>query len=311
MVTIHTFLPIATAKNWELHQMDVHNAFLHCDLKEEVYMKVPPGFSRGRPGESLPDYSLFTWSNKNVQKNVLVYVDDLILYGKNSVALLSFKEYLSSCFHMKDLGILKYFLGIEVVRSQEVIFLSQRKYTLNIISEAGLLGAKPATFPLEQNHHLASSTSHLLIDIERYRRVVGPLLYLSFTRPDLSFVVQITVARSSVEAEYRSMGAVTYELKWLKGLLHSLGISYSRPMRLQCDSRSALHLAQNPVFHERTKHIKVDCHFLRDAILDGLIATSHVSTSEQLADIFIKALGKDQFEYLLRKLGIHNPHAPT
>ncbi|GAA0169983.1 hypothetical protein LIER_40862 [Lithospermum erythrorhizon] len=210
-----------------------------------------------------------------------------------------------------------------------------------------------------KNHHLASSTSPLLIDIEHYRRVVDRLLYLSFTCPDLSFVVhvlsqflhaprhdhwvvalrvvkylkgspgqgwvvflgnspvswkskkQITVARSSAEAEYRFMAAVTCELKWLKGLLNSLGISHSRPMHLHYDSQSALHLPQNPIFHERTKHIEVDCHFLRDAILDGLIATSHVSTSEQLADIFTKALGKRQFEYLLRKLDIHNLHAPT
>ncbi|GAA0170845.1 hypothetical protein LIER_41033 [Lithospermum erythrorhizon] len=75
---------------------------------------VPLGFSRGKPGESLYDYSLFTWSKNNVQINVLVYVDDLILSGNDSAALLSFKEYLNSCFHMKDLDALKYFLAIEV-----------------------------------------------------------------------------------------------------------------------------------------------------------------------------------------------------
>ncbi|GAA0175726.1 hypothetical protein LIER_28844 [Lithospermum erythrorhizon] len=109
-------------------------------------MKVPPGFSCGRPDECLSDYSLFTWSKKAVQINVLVYVDDLILSENNSVVVFSLKEYLSSCFHMKDLGILKYFLGIEVAHSQEGIFLSQRKYTLDILSEAGLLGAKTAFF---------------------------------------------------------------------------------------------------------------------------------------------------------------------
>jgi len=412
-VTVRVFLSVAAAKNWELHQMDVHNAFLHGDLSEEVYMKLPPGFEANQPNrvcilrkslnglkqaprcwfakltsslkqygfrQSYSDYSLFTLRQGTVRVNVLVYVDDLIISGNDSGAIAKFKQYLSVCFHMKDLGALKYFLGIEVARSGDGIFLCQRKYTLDIISETGLLGAKPAFVPMEQNHLLARSTSPLLTDVESYRRLVGRLIYLAFTRPDLSYAVHIlsqfmhaprkdhmdaalrvvrylkgspgqgillssdcdlalsgwcdsdwascpltrrsvsgwlvflgnspiswktkklfTVSRSSAEAEYRAMAAVTCELKWLKGLKRCLGIDHTSPMQLYCDSQSALHLAQNPVFHERTKHIEVDCHFLRDAVQDGTIATSHVSTHAQLADIFTKALGKRQFHLLLCK----------
>ncbi|RVX15466.1 Retrovirus-related Pol polyprotein from transposon RE2 [Vitis vinifera] len=340
MTTVRAFLAIAASKNWELHQMDVHNAFLHGDLEEEVYMKLPPGFERSDPNlvcrlrkslyglkqaprcwfaklvtalkgygflQSYSDYSLFTYTKGNVQINVLVYVDDLIISGNDSVALKTFKAYLSDCFKMKDLGVLKYFLGIEVARSSAGLFLCQRKYTLDIVSEAGLLGAKPCGFPIEHNHRLGLANGELLSNPESYRRLVGRLIYLAVTRPDLTYSVHIlsqfmqepriehweaalrvvrylkgtpgqgillradsdlslqgwcdsdwaacpvtrrslsgwlvflgqspiswktkkqhTVSRSSAEAEYRAMAAVTCELKWLKGLLLSLGVHHPK-----------------------------------------------------------------------------------
>ena len=211
LTTVRAFLAIAASKNWELHQMDVHNAFLHGDLEEEVYMKPPPGFQGTNPNlvcrlrkslyglkqaprcwfaklvtalqdygflQSYSDYSLFTYTRGQVQINVLVYVDDLIISGNDSAALHAFKSYLCACFKMKDLGSLKYFLGIEVARSSLGLFLCQRKYTLDIISEAGLLGSKPSSFPIEQNHRLAHATGDLLPDAATYRR----LIYLAVTR---------------------------------------------------------------------------------------------------------------------------------
>jgi hypothetical protein len=91
------------------------------------------------------------------------------------------------------------------------------------------------------------------------------------------------------------MAAATCELKWLKGLLSSLGVEHTDPMHLYCDSQSALHISNNPVLHERTKHIEVDYHFVRDEIVKGSI----------------HALGKRQFDSLLAKLGVLHLHAPT
>ena len=119
------------------------------------------------------------------------------------------------------------------------------------------------------------------------------------------------MSRSSAEAEYRAMAALICEVKWLKGLLACLGVVHASAVQVYSDSQSALHLAHNPVFHERTKHIEIDCHFIRDAIRDKTVVASHVSTSSQLADIFTKPLGKQQFETLIRKLGICDLHAPT
>ncbi|KAL1196034.1 Retrovirus-related Pol polyprotein from transposon RE1 [Cardamine amara subsp. amara] len=103
----------------------------------------------------------------------------------------SFKEYLGKCFHMKDLGKVKYFLGIEIARSNEGIYLSQRKYALDIVAEAGLLGSKPFSTPMEQNHQLSLSKSPFLIDLEPYRRLIGCLIYFLTSRPELAYSVHI------------------------------------------------------------------------------------------------------------------------
>ncbi|KAL0458821.1 UNVERIFIED_CONTAM: Retrovirus-related Pol polyprotein from transposon RE1 [Sesamum latifolium] len=141
--------------------------------------------------QSQSDYSLFTLNQDKIHLSVLVYLDDLVIAGSDGVAIHKFKDYLCHYFHMKDLGTLKYFLGVEVARNQEGIFLCQCKYTLDIVSETGLLGAKPSSFPIEQNHHLALTKSTLLTDLEKYRRLVGRLIYLTLTRPELSYSVHI------------------------------------------------------------------------------------------------------------------------
>lgn len=274
--------------------------------------------------------------------------------------------------------------------TKTVFFFCQRKYTLDIITETGLLGAKPAMTPVEQQHTLALASGPLLDEPESYRRLVGRLVYLLATRPDLTYSVHIlsqfmqnprqehwdsalrvvrylkgtpgqgillksesdlmlhgwcdadyagcrltrrsvgawfitlgsspiswkakkqgVVSRSSAESEYRSMSLAVGELQWLRDVLIDLGINQTQPMDLHCDNQAALYIASNPVFHERTKHIERDCHTVRDAIQDGTIVTGKVDSKEQLADVFTKALGRREFEYLVGKLGIYNPYAPT
>ena len=103
---------------------------------------------------------------------------------------------------------------------------------------------------------------------------------------------QGTVSCSSAQAEYRVMASVTSELLWLCTLLLDLKASLPNAMSLICDNEVALHIAANPVFHERTKHIKIDCHFIRDRLLNNELRTSHVCSSDQIGDLFTKTLSK-------------------
>jgi len=423
MVTVRFFLQQVASMDWEVHQMDVHNAFLHGDLNEEVYMKFPPGFRsednskvcclrkslygfKQAPRcwfaklttalkeygftQDISDYSLFVLERQDIRIHVLVYVDDLIITGSSITVINEFKSYLSSCFYMKDLGVLRYFLGIEVARSPAGIYLCQRKYAIDIISETGLLGVRPVSHPLPQNHKLAYASGKSMSDPSRYRRLVGRLIYLGTTRPELSYAIHTlsqymqdpkpehweaalrvvrylksspgqgillrsntslvltgwcdsdfdscplthwsltgwfiqlggsliswktkkhdVVSRSSAEAEYRAMADTVSELLWLRALLPALGIQCTAPIILHSDSLSAISLAANPVYHARTKHVGRDVHFVRDEIIGGTIATKHVSTTSQLADIMTKALGKREFEEFILKLGICNLHTPA
>ena len=121
---------------------------------------------------------------------MLIYVDDILITGNNVKDILALKQFLHSHFRIKDLGDLKYFLGIEVSRSNKGISISQRKYALEIFKDGGFLGAKPVSFPMEQNIKF-SYLGELLKDPSQYRQLVGCLIYLTITQPDITYSVHM------------------------------------------------------------------------------------------------------------------------
>jgi Reverse transcriptase (RNA-dependent DNA polymerase) len=423
MNTVRILLSVATNLGWSIFQMDVKNAFLQGTLKEEVYMTLPPGYkSTSDPSsvcklkkaiyglkqsprawyarlsfsllkinfiKSTTDSTMFVKHSQKSTTIILVYVDDIIVTGNDNEEIKRVKEYLKREFDIKDLGQLSYFLGIEIAHSSKGLFLSQRKYVLNLLKETGKVGAKPASTPMETNIKLGLENGEPLTDIGQYQRLVGKLIYLTVTRPDIAYAVSVVsqfmhaprtshlsaidrilrylkstpgqgiwmkknnsnevvgfsdadwagscdrksttefctfvggklvtwkskkqsvVARSSAEAEYRAMASTASELTWIKHLLCDMKIDHRGTTKIFCDNQAARHIASNPIFHERTKHIEVDCHFIREKVQSGEIETPFVRSQEQLADIFTKALDKASHQKLLSKLGSINLFEPN
>jgi histone deacetylase 1/2 len=224
--TVRLLFSLALSCGWHLRQLDIQNAFLNGFLDEQVYMRQPPGFADpAKPGHycrlirslyglkqaprawharlssvlgrlgfrpSTADTSLFILQRSDVTIYLLVYVDDIIVVSSTATAIPKLISQLRADFSVKDLGILHYFLGIEVDSSSSgSLILRQRKYALELLARAGMLKCSPATTPMSSSERLCSVDGDALSSEEatQYRSIVGGLQYLTVTRPDLSFVV--------------------------------------------------------------------------------------------------------------------------
>ncbi|RDX98200.1 hypothetical protein CR513_18909, partial [Mucuna pruriens] len=263
-----TFSPVA-----KMNTFDVKNAFLHGDLEEEVCMEIPLGFHSHNEKNKSPQAWFGRFAQVMISLRYRQSQDDMIVTSDDEIEKLTLKEKLAIQFEMKELGKLKYFLGIEVAYSKQGIFIFQRKYVLDLLKETGKLGCKTSGVPIEQNHMIGSEESPI-IEKSQYQRLVGKLIYLSHTRPDIAYVVNV-------------------DRLWIKDppsdiiILDDLKVKYEGPIKLFCDNYSAISIIHNPIQHDRTKHIEIDGHFIKEKLDSGLIVTSHVPTGLQVADVLI------------------------
>jgi len=224
--TIRLLVALAAKLGWKIYHFDVKSAFLNGLLEEDIYVDQPEGFLV--PGSENKVYKLHkalyglkqaprAWysridgyllqkgfkrsaneatlyvkrSMNEVQLIVSLYVDDLLVIGNNSGSLKEFKHNIESEFEMTDLGEMNYFLGMEIYQCDAGVFISQRKYALEILKKSHMEKCKPVDTPLVVNEKLSLNDANDKVDAAVYRSLIGSLLYLSATRPDIMYAASL------------------------------------------------------------------------------------------------------------------------
>ncbi|KAB2602005.1 polyprotein (retrotrasposon protein) [Pyrus ussuriensis x Pyrus communis] len=236
--------------------------------------------------QSHSDHTLFVKRRQGKVTALIIYVDDMIITGDDHNDILKLQNNLVAEFEMKNLGDLKNFLGVEVARSSKGIFLSQRKYVLDLLKETGMLGCKPVDTLIVEKYHLCLDPNQKSVDKGRYQRLVGRLIYLAHTRPDIAYALRL------------SIGAwpTTFVKFWLRKLLWDLGFKPNETMKLYCDNKSARGIANNPVQHDRTKRVEVDRHFIKEKLEKKIVSIPFVKSEEQLVDVLTHAVCSRKFD---------------
>ncbi|GKA93508.1 ribonuclease H-like domain-containing protein [Tanacetum coccineum] len=352
--TIRTVLSLVISRHWPRSLYGLKQAPRAWFQRFAAYITTV-GFTPSRC-----DSSLFIYRQGDDTTFLLLYVDDIVLTASSDL----------TC-------------------DSSGMFLSQRKYAMEILERAHMVGCNSSRTPVDTESKLGDGGTPV-VDPTLYRSLAGSLQYLTFTRPDITYAVQQvclymhdprephfsalkrilryvqgtldyglqlfssttdsliaysdadwagcpttrrstsgycvflgnnllswsskrqpTLSRSSAEAEYRGVANAVAETCWIRNLLRELHTPLSSATIVYCDNVSAVYLSSNPVQHQRTKHIEIDIHFVRDLVATGQVRVLHVPSRFQYADIFTKGLPSALFEEFRTCLSVRCPSAPT
>lgn len=415
--TIRMIIAIAAQYRWKIHQMDVKSAFLNGLLEEEVYVEQPEGYiAKGQEGKvlrlkkalyglkqaprawntridkyfqehgftkCLSEYALYVkFANERILL-VCLYVDDLIFTGNSQSMIDELKKSMTKEFEMTDIGLMSYYLGIEVKQTDDGIFISQEGYAKEILKKFGMDKCNPVGTPIEHKAKPSKHDGGEAVDSTQFKSLVGSLRYLTCTRPDILFAVglisrfmeepttkhleiakrilryikgtvdygmfystsedfklvgysdsdwagdkddgrsttgfifflgnnaftwsskkQPIVTLSSCEAEYVAATSCVCHAIWLRSMLKELHMEQEDATEIYVDNKSAIDLAKNPVYHDRSKHINTRYHFIRECIARKDVQVIHTRSENQVADILTKPINEKDFSRQRMMLGV-------
>ncbi|GJT57339.1 putative ribonuclease H-like domain-containing protein [Tanacetum coccineum] len=371
---IRFFLAYASFMNFIVYQMDVQSAFLYGTIKEEVYVCQPLGFEDPefpnkvyKPGmrtylyllengfrRETIDKTLFIKKDKDDILLVQVYVDDIIFGSTKKSLCIEFEQMMHKRFQMSSMGELTFFLGLQVKQKDDGIFISQDKYVADILKKFDFATVKTTITPMETNKALLKDEEAADMDVHLYRSMIGSLMYLTASIPDIMFVVcactrfqvtpktshlhvmkrifrylkghpklglwyprdsyrldlgrlisqkckkQTIVANSTTEAEYVTVANCCGQVLWIQNQLLDYGYNFMNT-KIYIDNESIIYIVKNPVFHSKTKHIKIRHHFIRDSHEKRLIQVIKIHTDHNVANLLIKAFDVSRFQYLIAR----------
>ncbi|GJU27109.1 putative ribonuclease H-like domain-containing protein [Tanacetum coccineum] len=399
--------------------MDVKSAFLYGEIKEEVYVTQPKGFEdphfpkhvyrvvkalyglhqaprawyarlstfllKHNYRRGTIDKTLFIKKNSRDIILVQVYVDDIIFGSTNKAWCDEFEVLMKGEFEMSAMGELTFFLGLQVQQKPNGIFISQDKYFQDILKKFDMESVRPATTPFEDSKPKSKDEPDDAVNVHLYRSMIGSLMYLTASRPDIQFAVsacsrhqvtpltsnlnavkkifkylkgqpklglwyprdspfvleaysdsdyagshgdrksttggcqflgrrliswqckkQTIMATSSTKAKYVATANCCGQVLWIQNQLLDYGFNFMNTT-IFIDNQSTICIVKNPVFHQRTKHIEIRHHFIRDANEKNLIQVLKIHTDENVADLLTKAFDGPRFLHLVVHIGMLNP----
>ncbi|GJW68284.1 putative ribonuclease H-like domain-containing protein [Tanacetum coccineum] len=416
---IRLFLAFASYLGFMVYQMDVKSAFLYGRIDEEVYVTQPKGFVDPQHPKKVYKVvkalyglhqaprawyaTLSTFLLKHGYKRapltrlsflrikkrdiilVQVYVDDIIFGSTKKAWCDEFEALMKGEFEMSAMGELTFFLGLQVQQRPDGIFINQDKYVQEILKKFDLECVRTATTPYEAPKPKSKNEPDSPVNVHLYRSMIGSLMYLTASRPDIMFAVsacsrnqvtpttsnleavkkifkylkgqpklglwyprespfvleaysdsdyagankdrksttggcqflgrrliswqckkQTIVATSSTEAEYVAAANCCGQVLWIQNQLLDYGYNFMNT-KIFIDNQSTICIVKNPVFHQRTKHIEIRHHFIRDANEKKLIQVLKIHTDDNVADLLTKAFDGPRFNHLVVNIGMLNP----
>ncbi|GJS28643.1 putative ribonuclease H-like domain-containing protein [Tanacetum coccineum] len=416
---IRLFLAFASYMGFMVYQMDVKSAFLYGEIDEEVYVTQPKGFEdphfpkhvykvvkalyglhqaprawyarlstfllKHNYRRGTIDKTLFIKKDSRDIILVQVYVDDIIFGSTKKAWCDEFEVLMKGEFEMSAMGELTFFLGLQVKQKPDGIFISQDKYVQDMLKKFDMESVRTATTPYEASKPKSKDEPDDAVNVHLYRSMIGSLMYLTASRPDIMFAVsacsrhqvtpltsnlnavkkifkylkgqpklglwyprdspfvleaysdsdyagshgdrksttggcqflgrrliswqckkQTIVATSSTEAEYVAAANCCGQVLWIQNQMLDYGFNFMNT-NFFIDNQSTICIVKNPVFHQRTKHIEIRHHFIRDANEKNLIQVLKIHTDENVADLLTKAFDGPRFNYLVVHIGMLNP----